>query len=158
MKDTEITESSHLAIAEKEIIFRLWNKEYPEKLCFKTIPDLENYLVTLANAEYYFLKNTAGEIEGWAITFMRENEKWFTLTVSIEAQGRGKGTSLLDKLKENSENLNGWVIDHNNDVKQNGEPYKSPLVFYQKNNFLICTEIRLEIPVLSAVKITWCRE
>jgi hypothetical protein len=30
------------------------------------------------------------------------------------------------------------VVDHENDVKQNKEHYKSPLLFYVKNGFVIC--------------------
>jgi len=63
----------------------------------------------------------------------------------------------LNKLKSENDILNGWVIDHKNDVKINGELYQSPLLFYEKNDFQIFPEYRLEIPILSAVKITWCK-
>jgi hypothetical protein len=32
-----------------------------------------------------------------------------------------------------------------NDVKQNKEHYKSPLLFYVKNGFVICKKMRLKI-------------
>jgi hypothetical protein len=69
--------------------------------------------------------------------------------------GQGKGTLLLNKLKENEHKLCGWVVDHDNDRKQDGEPYKSPLKFYQKNGFAICSDVRLETEKRSAVKIIW---
>lgn len=47
------------------------------------------------------------------------------------------------------------MIDHENDRKRSGEIYKSPLQFYQKNDFQIFPEYRLEIPILSVVKISW---
>jgi hypothetical protein len=36
---------------------------------------------------------------------------------------------LLEKIKKKEEdNLNGWVVDHENDSKQEGEPYISLVV------------------------------
>ncbi|MDQ1089121.1 hypothetical protein [Siphonobacter sp. SORGH_AS_1065] len=60
---------------------------------------------------------------------------------------------MLNKLKENEDALNGWVIDQNSDRKLNGSLYQSPLELYQKNNFQVIPEIRLE--TISAVKIRW---
>ena len=58
-------------------------------------------------------------------------------------------------LKENEEMLCGWVIDHHDDRKINGELYLSPLNFYLKQGFDILKEQRLELPTSSAVKISW---
>ncbi|MEO8416533.1 MAG: hypothetical protein ABI472_22910 [Ginsengibacter sp.] len=87
--------------------------------------------------------------------FVREKETWFTITIDSSVQGQGKGSQLLNKLKEHEQSLNGWVIDHDSEIKQSGEIYNSPLPFYLKNDFLVYPEIRLEIPILSAAKITW---
>jgi hypothetical protein len=38
----------------------------------------------------------------------------------------------MEELKKNKDSLNGLVVDHENDVKQNKEHYKSPLLFYVK--------------------------
>ena len=62
-------------------------------------------------------------------------------------QKRGLGTKLLELLKEKENILNGWVIDHANYIKQNGEPYPSPLEFYIKNDFNVHSDIRLEIEI-----------
>jgi hypothetical protein len=32
-------------------------------------------------------------------------------------QGSGKGSLLMEKLKKNKNSFNGWVVDHENDVK-----------------------------------------
>ena len=117
--------------------------------------DFENYLATLPDVSYYLLKSDR-EVEGWAMKFIMANEKWFAITVDSKVQGKGKGTFLLNKLKESEDTLNGWVIDHENDVKQNGERYKSPVLFYLKNGFKVYS--RLEIPALSAAKISWHRK
>ena len=150
----EIIKKQTLNAEDKEVVFNLWNSEYPVNLGFQTIEDLDNYLNTLPDLNYYILKNDKSQIEGWAMTFGREKEIWFAITISQSVQGQGKGTYLLDKLKSENDILNGWVIDHENDYKRNGQKYKSPLLFYQKNDFKIFRESRLEIPVLSAVKIS----
>jgi GNAT superfamily N-acetyltransferase len=150
-----IIQTTQLSHEQKETIFKLWNGEYPEKLGFKVIAELDDYLNSLPDASYYFLYNDKKEIIGWAITFARDSDKWFAIIIDSKTQGRGNGTLLINKLKQNTEILNGWVIDHENDIKQNGKPYRSPLQFYQKNGFGVITGSRLETPALSAVKISW---
>jgi hypothetical protein len=155
----KIIETTTLSIDQKKAIYRLWNNEYPEKLAFKTITELDSYLGTLPSPNYYLLENDSMQIQGWAMKFTIANEKWFTITIDSKVQGKGNGSMLLNKLKENEELINGWVIDHENDMKQNGESYKSPVQFYLKNGFILYPDIRLEIPILSAVKISWrCAE
>jgi hypothetical protein len=39
------------------------------------------------------------------------------------------GSSLVEKLKLENEEFYGWVIDHDNDIKSNGENYKTPIPF-----------------------------
>lgn len=150
-----VSKTAELTVEEKEIVLNLWNKEYPENLGFKTIHNLDLYLSTLSQLNYYFLKSDPGKIDGWAMVFGREDENWFAITIDGSVQGLGKGTFLLNKLKEDREVLNGWVIDHDKDRRKNGEVYRSPLPFYLKNGFKVFPEIRLEIPILSAVKISW---
>lgn len=65
---------------------------------------------------------------------------------------------MLNKLKEDEAVLNGWVIDHDSDKKLNGNYYKSPIEFYQKNGFEIIAETRLELDIMSAVKIKWINQ
>jgi hypothetical protein len=85
-------------------------------------------------------------------------KKWFAITIDQKVQGQGKGSLLLNKLKEQSNLPNGWVIDHNNDRKRNDDLYQSPLQFYIKNDFQIYPELRLEIPALYSLKISWQNE
>ena len=135
----------------------MWNNEYPVNLAFDTIADMDNYLNTLSGLTYYLLKDERMQIQGWAMTFNARVETWFAITISKNNQGQGKGTSLLSKLKSDNELLNGWVIDHDKDRKRNGEIYQSPLQFYEKNGFKVFPEYRLELPILSAVKISWSK-
>lgn len=51
-----IIETSQLTIEQKKVIYRLWNNEYPEKLAFKAISDLENYVNSLSEVRCFFYK------------------------------------------------------------------------------------------------------
>lgn len=151
----KIVSKSDLSIQEKEIIFQLWNNEYPERISYNSIEDLEIYLNNLTDVHHYLLYNDSNETNGWAITFTRENEKWFAIIINSKVKNQGLGTQLLNYLKSIENKLCGWVIDHNNDLKSYGTTYISPLNFYLKNGFSICTEIRIETDKISAVKIVW---
>jgi len=153
-----IIKEGALSSEDKKVVFDLWNNEYPVNLGFGTISDMDNYLDTLPNLLYYLLKNDKQQIEGWAMTFSAEGEKWFAITISKNNQKHGKGTALLNTLKNDNESLNGWVIDHENVLKKNGQIYQSPLRFYEKSDFRVFPEIRLELPILSAVKIRWSKK
>jgi hypothetical protein len=63
------------------------------------------------------------------IYFFRDDEDWFAIRVDKNSQGSGKGSLLMEELKNS---LNGLVVDHENDVKQNKEHYKSPCCFMSK--------------------------
>ncbi|SMD14689.1 hypothetical protein, partial [Pedobacter nyackensis] len=67
-------------------------------------------------------------------------------------QNKGCGKMLIDSLKQNSKKLCGWVIDHNNDLKQDGSTYYTPMQFYLKNSFIVMDE-KIETDIISAVKI-----
>ncbi|MFC7348408.1 hypothetical protein ACFQO9_16950 [Chryseobacterium zhengzhouense] len=152
----KITTTNCLDLKQKRQILQLWNNEYPEKLAYKNLEGFENYLEKLHNVNHFLLADNE-EIHGWAITFMRDNEIWFAIILSGNIHGEGWGTKILNELKRNKTELNGWVIDHNNDKKINGEFYKSPLEFYLKNEFKVLSDIRLELEMMSAVKIKWTK-
>jgi GNAT superfamily N-acetyltransferase len=150
----DILRSGALSTGQKESILRLWNGEYPVQLAFDSLAGFENYLRALSKPLHYIgVKD--GNIVAWAFAFDREGERWFAIIVSSTVQRKGYGTTLLQKLKEDNSVLNGWVTDHNNDKKRNGEVYFSPCDFYVKNGFRICEGCRLETEKLSAVKILW---
>jgi hypothetical protein len=144
--------------AQKDFIFHLWNREYPERLNFGTLNDLDVYLSRLKNPNHYLVSDNKQQLAGWATVFEREDEQWFAMIFDSKIHRQGLGTSLLKTISKNQAELNGWVIDHNTDVKKDKSPYPSPLNFYLKNNFVICKDIRLETDTLSAVKIKWKSE
>lgn len=153
----KITNTHQLSQEQKEQILQLWNNEYPEKLAYKNIADFENYLEKLNEVNHFLLLNDNEKIQGWAITFKRENEIWFAIILSESLHGKGWGTKVLHELKRHKNELNGWVIDNNNDKKLNGNFYRSPLEFYIKNDFEVLSDIRLELKIMSAVKIKWIK-
>ena len=153
----KIHTQSRLDNEQKKQIFELWNNEYPERIAYQSIENLENYLNKLTQQIHYLLLDEHNKIHGWATTFIRDNEKWFVIIVSEKLHGKGIGTKMLNKLKEDEAVLNGWVIDHNADKKLNGTYYKSPIGFYQKNGFEIIADTRLELEIMSAVKMKWTK-
>ena len=138
-----------------KVVFELWNAEYPKNLTHQNLSDFENYLNTLASQHHLLLTDENGAIKGWYFDFDRNNEKWFAMILATEIHGKGFGTLLLNKAKKRESTLNGWVIDKTYYLKQNGNCYKSPILFYLKNGFQLLPEIRLELEHLSAVKIRW---
>jgi hypothetical protein len=86
---------------------------------------------------------------------MRENEKWFVIILDSKIHGNGFGTEILELARQNENELNGWVIDHSNERKRDGELYVSPLNFYLNSGFKKLSENRLELDKISAVKIKW---
>lgn len=144
-----------LSLEDKKSLMQLWNTEYPESLNYEAIHDFDLYLNGLSDVKHYLLLVDQNKIKGWAFTFLREEEYWFAILIDSQIQGTGKGSLLIEELKKNNDNLNGWVIDHENAIKQNVQPYKSPLFFYLKKGFTVCLETRIENEKIDAVKINW---
>ena len=153
-----IIQTSILSFEEKQSLFELWNSEYPEKLVYNELSEFENYLNGLSKLKHFLLTDDLNKLQGWAFNFEREEENWFGIIVNSKVHHKGFGTLLLNELKKNNTVLNGWVTDHQNDVKQNKESYLSPIEFYSKNGFSVSKNIRIENDKISAVKITWERK
>ena len=150
-----IVEKEALSLEEKVVLIELWNNEYPMRLHLKTIADFEIYLNELLNVNHYLLLDSFDKIMGWAFTFVRDDEDWFAIILQSKIQGKGNGSRLLNEIKKYRDNLSGWVVDQDNEKKLNATMYKSPMQFYIKNDFRICSEIRIENEKISAVKINW---
>lgn len=151
----DLIEKKNLDDNDKVQISRIWNNEYPISLNFSDSEGLENYLAKLSDPSHFILQDQKGQIVAWACKFERDNGRWFALILDESIHGKGKGTTMLNLIKENEKELNAWVIDKEDSFKINGEVYKSPLNFYLKNDFTICPEIRMENEKMSAVKIIW---
>lgn len=153
----KITKTENLSEAQKQTIVELWNAEYPAQIQHSGIDSFDEYMSIKGNLEHYLLTDENKNIKGWLATFMRDGEKWFALLVDSSEQKKGYGTRLLNEVKEFENEINGWAIDREKDVKANGETYLSPIGFYLKNDFEILNDVRLETETLSAVKIKWSR-
>ncbi|PWG81350.1 hypothetical protein [Pararcticibacter amylolyticus] len=154
----KITSSICLTEFQKECAYNLWNNEYPQNLRYKTITEFDEYLNGLQRKKHYFLIDDEEIIVAWAATFERNNEKWFAIIVNSAIHGMGHGTAILNEIKKEEQHLVGWVIDHERDLKVNGDKYLSPLTFYTKNQFSILPNSRIESSKISAIKIAWQRE
>ncbi|TDG37066.1 N-acetyltransferase [Pedobacter changchengzhani] len=155
VNDLEIFRTTELNEQVKNQVLDLWNNEYPEKLSYNNLTEFESYLQNLPNLTHFLLTKKNNQIMGWALTFDRNNEKWFAIILTESIKGKGLGRKILDELKQTEQVLYGWVIDHNNDKKKNGKQYLSPLKFYEKCDFEILKDVRLELDKISAVKIKW---
>lgn len=150
-----ITQLTELSSLQKEAFYQLWNQEYPCSLRHAKISDLEAYLDGLGTQQHYLLTDFYNVVLGWGFTFTRNQQAWFAIILHHKIQGQGYGRQLLNEIKGNTSELNGWVIDHNNALKENGTPYISPLPFYLKNDFIILHDSRLESEKITAVGIRW---
>lgn len=140
--------------AQEARIDSLWDEEYPANLAGRyglLLDGVENYA-------HHLLLDEAENLAGWAVEFEKDGETRFSIIVPAALQGRGYGRQLLDSLKSGLDAFYGWVIDHERDVKANGEPYRSPLPFYVKNGFEVLAGQRIEAAIISAVKIRWARK
>ncbi len=142
---------------DKDRILQLWNAEYGAQLQKRDVTDLQAYFDALNRLRHYLLRNEENEIVAWAATFSRDNARWFAIIIARTWQRQGLGAQLLQALKQNENELNGWVVDHHNDRRADGTPYISPMGFYLVQGFIILPEERLETPQISAVRIRWRR-
>lgn len=157
-KKMNIIQTEVLTLEQKQKLFELWNSEYPKKIGYKELFEFENYIGGLSDVKHFLLVNDYNEILGWAFTFFREQDDWFGIIINSKIHGKGFGTILLEELKKYKLVLNGWVIDHQNDSKNNGKLYLSPLEFYTKSEFTVNQNVRIENDKISAVKISWSRD
>ena len=147
-----------LSNKQKEIITQLWNAEYPEQLNFSGVTGFEEFLKSVSNPTHFLLIDENESLKGWLMTFTRENERWFSVIVDGKVKQKGFGTQLLNELKRNETEINGWAVEHENYLKNNGENYRSPIGFYKKNGFTILPEVRLEKQNYYCIKIKWINE
>jgi len=130
----------------------LWNQEYPKNLMNRfsiLLGDATNY-------QHFILENEAQQVLGWAVLFDKENETRFSIIVGETSKGMGLGGQLMDALKQACPCFYGWVIDHDNDLKNDDSIYRSPLTFYLKHGFEVLSDQRLDTPIIKAVKVKWC--
>lgn len=154
----QIYKSKSLNEREKQAALKLWNSEYPSELAHASYFLFENYLNKLGDVVHYLVLDNNENNIAWAFVFDRDEERWFGIILDSTIHGQGIGKKLMQLLQQDELELNGWVIDHNKSLKSNGSLYISPLPFYQKLQFQVLPDIRLELPQISAVKIHWKKD
>lgn len=140
-----------------QLLFKLWNEEYPTEFSYSSIKDFEQYIDNMYYPFHYILMDESFNTIAWSCVFQRENEVWFAIIVDSKYKSKGYGSLLLNQLKKYHPILNGWVIDQSDIRKQNGERYISPLPFYLKNDFKLIPDVLVELNNVPARKITWKR-
>ena len=147
----KIVKTKELTSLQLNQINQLWNNEYPLKL-------KDRFSILLNDAQvynHYYIQDLNNNIIAWAVDFEKEMQIRFSIIVSTNYKQKGLGGLLINKLKENNKEFYGWVIDHNNDLKSNGEYYLSPLPFYLKHGFEIQKEKRIDNEIINAILIKW---
>lgn len=150
----KIKKTKILTPKQEEQIDKLWNEEYPVKLVnrFKLL------IVGIINFNHYIIEDKFNNIIAWAVDFEIDKQIRFSIIVASQYKGIGLGGMLIDKLKAENKEFYGWVIDHNDDLKSNGEKYQTPLPFYIKHGFEILHDIRKNNEMINAVKVRWKNE
>jgi GNAT superfamily N-acetyltransferase len=150
----EIIKTKTLSEKQSSQINQLWNDEYPIKL-------KDRFTILLDGADWhnhYIIEDTEQNVIAWALDFEKEKQIRFSIIVDTKHKGKGIGELLITKLKEETEEFYGWVIDHNNDLKSNGTYYQTPMPFYLKHGFEILENIRLDNEMIKAVLIKWSKK
>ncbi|MBN2732381.1 MAG: GNAT family N-acetyltransferase [Balneolaceae bacterium] len=147
--------TENLNTRQKNQIFTLWNQEYPEKLLLSNVAAFEEYLQNIDDKHHILLCDKHGTIKGWLIYFMRDGERCFAMIIDPSVQGKGWGSKFLDEAKKCNSELNGWVVDHSSELKQNGEKYVSPIGFYKKNGFQVLSDIVTTKEGINGIKVIW---
>jgi predicted GNAT family N-acyltransferase len=150
----KVTFTASLSANQIQQIDVLWNQEYSKNLLNR----FSILLTDAANYRHFIIENDAREIVAWAVLFDKENETRFSIIVAEASSGLGLGGQLMDVLKQVCPCFYGWVIDHDNDLKNDGSIYRSPLTFYLKHGFEVLSEQRLDTTIIKAVKVKWSAE
>lgn len=126
----EFIKTKTLNTQQKKHILKLWNQEYPKKLSLSNLFAFEEYLQDLENKHHLLLCDEQETIKGW-------------------------GSKLINEAKRYNSELNGWVIDPNNELRMNGNKYLSPLGFYKMHGFLVFLNKPTTKEGITGIKVTW---
>jgi GNAT superfamily N-acetyltransferase len=143
-----------LSTDQKQAVAALWNTVFPSGLAFSETRGIDDFLASLEDV-HFTLVSQDGTLQACFIAFIRDELRFFSILLADSAQGKGLGTSLLDRAKQRYRELNGWVIDSPAYQRGDGMPYASPLAFYTKNGFEIVAADRWDNDQLKSVKVRW---
>jgi GNAT superfamily N-acetyltransferase len=145
----QFTRTKTLSETQFQQIDTLWNSSYP-------VPLKDRFGILLdgcSDYNHYVLEDELGRVAGWAVNFVISGENRFSIIVHPGYKGKGLGKQLIQRLRADHDELYGWVIDHNNDIKEDGTPYISPLPFYEQLGCTVLMDQRLDTELIKAVKV-----
>ena len=141
----KIVQKSILSETEKKKIWQLRNNEYPLQLGSKTFQDFEMYLDNLKNLKHFFLLDQENEINAWAYTFLCNEKTWIQIIRNSQIIKRGYLNYFLSEITKYFQSLNTRVFVNDKNLKTlKGDPYKSQLIFYLKNGFIIFSVSKID--------------
>lgn len=150
-----IQESRILSADQKNQIIDLWNNAFPSTIGLGGMDAFEQYLSRLKDHHHLMLTNDNGSVLGWFFDFIRDQERWFIVMINPDLHGQGWGRRLMQMGMRKNEKLNGWVVNTADYETKDGEPYPPPVEFYKKLGFEILPDVKLELPQINTIKITW---
>jgi GNAT superfamily N-acetyltransferase len=128
---TEIIKTRILTERQIRQINQLWNDEFPVKLKGRFGILLDG----VSNFEHYYIAEKNDAVIAWAVIFEKDNELRFSLIVHSSHKGKGFGTALVNKLKENHSHFYGWVIDHNQNLRSKWPEICFPPILLSEKRF-----------------------
>lgn len=131
----QITIHGNLNSTDTISLFNIWNAVYPTEATFQKIEDIIHYLNQKIHPTHYVARDLNDKIDGWLMTFTRDQSRFFVLLVNKQAQAKGIGTRLMSSAMKDEETLNGWVVTRSGYHLLDGTPYLSPINFYKKLGF-----------------------
>ena len=146
-----ITRNSTLSSSDLHIVLNWWNEEFPFEF-EKSQSQFDQWLKGLGSPVHYRLFDK-GVFSAWAMTFDRDDERWFSILVPHCNHGKGYGQSLIRQLQADESSLCGWVITERGLRTRDGRMYSSPMNFYKKLNFRQTQVSTVFTPEIHPVKI-----
>ncbi len=157
MMHIELLTFSQLKRGDIEKYVSIWNSEFPITISRLT---KESFYKKVQNKEIIFLvaRNKNSDLVGFLeLQKIDENVAWFIMAIHKKYQLKGIGSKLIKKAKELVKELHGWIIPPGECLfKQDFSLYRSPLLFYKKNDFAIGKMKRTKKG--SYLEIIWKRE
>jgi len=134
-----------------------WNALFPKAVAVADLKTLQA-IISPAPIKHYTIRNAKQELLAWLAVYPRYDVNWFSLLVSEGAQGQGIGRRLLKKSIDDFKNLYGWAVDVAGQSRFDGSAYHSPLKFYERLGFAICSGIRPPVGDLPCCLIHYPRD
>jgi SAM-dependent methyltransferase len=141
----------------REQALKIWNQVYPVSIAHEDLTSFEKNMEEIGEREdLTMIENN--NLVGWLFLFTRFDQPWFGIVVHPDHQGKGIGQALMARAMDLRDELHGWVIPHNDYKRMDGQPYPSPIGFYEKLGFEIRYDQTYENEKIKAIRIRWSKK